>query len=185
MAQGKIRRYDSKINAISRLVDSGIILLTFLALMDLFQVEWISLHVWSILLSILFFNFFAESQDAYRSWRGTHIREEIVSVLTSWLAAIVMLILMDIFFIHSVLYKDPFLAIWIVVTPIELISWHVVVRMLLRVLRRKGFNTRKVAIMGVTDLGVRLESAFKEMDWSGYRFSGYYDDRADERLAKI
>jgi putative colanic acid biosynthesis UDP-glucose lipid carrier transferase len=184
MAQGKIRRYDSKINAISRLIDSGIILLTFLALMDLFQVEWTPLHVWGILLSILLFNFFAESQDAYRSWRGTHIREEIVSVLTSWLAAIVMLILVDIFFIHSVLYRDPLLTVWIVVTPIELISWHVVVRMLLRVLRKKGFNTRKVAILGATELGVRLESAFKEMDWSGYRFSGYYDDRAGERLAK-
>jgi putative colanic acid biosynthesis UDP-glucose lipid carrier transferase len=184
MAQGIIRRYDSKINAISRLVDSGIILLTFLALMDLFQIEWTPLHVWEILLSILLFNFFAESQDAYHSWRGTHIHEEIVSVLTSWLAAVVMLILVDTFFIHSVLYQDPFLAVWIVMTPIELISWHVVVRMLMRVLRKRGFNTRKVAIVGATDLGVRLESAFKEMDWSGYRFSGYYDDRTDERLAK-
>ena len=184
MAQGKIRRYDSKISAISRLIDSGIILLTFLALMDLFHVEWTPFHVWGILLSILLFNFFAESQDAYRSWRGTHIREEIVSVLTSWLAAIAMLILVDIFFIHLVFYSDPFLAVWIIATPIELIAWHVVVRVSLRVMRKRGFNTRKVAIMGVTDLGVRLESAFKEMDWSGYRFSGYYDDRVGERLAK-
>lgn len=184
MAQGKIRRYDSKINALSRLVDSGIILFTFLALIDLFHVEWTPLDVWGVFLAIILFNFFAESQDAYRSWRGTQIREEVVSVLSSWLAAVVTLVLVDIFFIQSAFYNDIYLAAWIVVTPIELISWHFMVRMLLRMLRAKGFNTRNVAIIGATDLGVRLKSAFEEMDWSGYRFSGYYDDRTGERLAK-
>ena len=158
--QGKIRRYDSTINALSRLIDSAIILLTFLALIDLFHVRWESLHIWGILFAILLFNFFAESQDAYRSWRGTQVREEIVSVLTSWLAAVATLILIDVVFVHSAFYSDPFLAVWIVVTPIELISWHVVVRMLLRVVRTIGFNTRNVAILGGTDLGLRLEGAF-------------------------
>lgn len=183
MQQGKIRRYDSTINALSRLIDSGIILLTFIALLDLFQENWISLYVWGILFAILLFNFFAESQDAYRSWRGTHVRDEIVSVLSSWLAAIATLILVDILFVHSNFYSDPFLAVWIIVTPIELISWHVVVRMCLRLVRTRGFNTRKVAILGATELGLRLEQAFSEMDWTGYRFTGYYDDRTGERLA--
>lgn len=183
MQQGKIRRYDSTINALSRLIDSGIILLTFIALLDLFQEDWISLYVWGILFAILLFNFFAESQDAYRSWRGTHVRDEIVSVLSSWLAAVATLILVDILFVHSNFYSDPFLAVWIIVTPIELISWHVVVRMCLRLVRTRGFNTRKVAILGATELGLRLEQAFSEMDWTGYRFSGYYDDRTGERLA--
>ena len=182
--QGKIRRYDSKINALSRLVDSGIILLTFLALIDVFYVAWESLYIWGILFAILLFNFFAESQDAYRSWRGTQVKEEVISVLTSWLAAVAALILVDIIFIKSSFYSDPFIAVWIIATPIELISWHVVVRMVLRVIRTKGFNTRNVAIIGGTELGLRLEGAFKEMDWSGYRFSGYYDDRIGERLAK-
>lgn len=182
--QGKIRGYDSTINALSRLVDSAIILMTFLALIELLIIEWQSLHIWGILAAILLFNFFAESQDAYRSWRGTQVREEIVSVLTSWLAAIATMILIDLVFVNSAFYSDPFLAIWIVATPIELISWHLIVRIILRVIRTKGFNTRRVAILGVTELGVRLEDAFKEMDWSGYRFSGYYDDRTGERLAK-
>ena len=182
--QGKIRRYDSKVNAISRLVDSGIILLTFLALIDLFHVEWQPLYIWGILFSILLFNFFAELQDAYRSWRGTQVKEEIISVLTSWLAAVATLILVDLIFIKSAFYSDYSIAVWIIATPIELISWHVVVRMLLRVVRKKGFNTRNVAILGWTELGLRLEDAFKEMDWSGYRFNGYYDDRTGERLAK-
>ena len=104
MAQGKIRRYDSKINALSRLVDSGIILLTFLALIDLFQAEWQPIYVWALLFSILLFNFFAESQDTYRSWRGSYLGEEIVAVLFSWVTAIIILILIDFFFLQQQVY---------------------------------------------------------------------------------
>ncbi|PHS22811.1 MAG: undecaprenyl-phosphate glucose phosphotransferase [Methylophaga sp.] len=175
--QGKIRRYDSKINAISRLIDSGIILLTFLALIDIFQQEWQAVYVWGLLFSVLFFNFFAESQDAYRSWRGANLREEIEIVLISWATAIFVLVLLDIFVIQSYVYSEPFVVVWIIATPIELIAWHAMVRMALGILRSKGYNTRKIAIVGATPLGKRLEFAFNQMDWSGYRFVGYYDDR--------
>jgi putative colanic acid biosynthesis UDP-glucose lipid carrier transferase len=174
---GKIRRYDSKINAISRLIDSGIILLTFLALIDIFNASWQAEYVWGLLFSVLLFNFFAESQDAYRSWRGTNLKEEIGIVLSSWLSSAMVLLILDIVFIHTEIYSNPFIAIWIIATPIELISWHAMVRMILAIIRSRGYNTRKVAIVGATPLGKRLQFALSQMDWSGYRFAGYYDDR--------
>lgn len=177
MAQGKIRRYDSKINAISRLADSSIILLTFFAAIDLFNIEWQAIHVWLMLFAIMLFNFFAESQDAYRSWRGTYLREEIQVILFAWVTSIFILILIDILLLKQQIYSQPFIALWIILTPIELISWHAIVRMLLGYMRSKGLNTRKVAILGATSIGRRLELAFKGMDWSGFRFVGYYDDR--------
>ncbi len=175
--QGKIRRYDSKINAISRLIDSGIILLTFLALIDIFDATWQPEYVWGLLFSVLLFNFFAESQDAYRSWRGTNLKEEISIILSSWLSTVMVLLILDVVFIHSQDYATPFIATWIVVTPIEIISWHAMVRMVLAIIRSKGYNTRKVAIVGATPLGKRLQFVLSQMDWSGYRFAGYYDDR--------
>ncbi len=184
MAQGKIRRYDSKISALSRLIDSAIILLTFLALRDLFNIEWQPIFVWALLVSILLFNFFAESHDAYRSWRGTHLQEEISSLIFSWVTAVFVLFVIELIFIKNKTYADPFIAIWIVITPLELISWHALVRMMLGFFRSKGYNTRTVAIVGATSLGARLETAFGQMDWSGFRFAGYYDDRVDERVAK-
>jgi len=126
--QGMIRRYDSKLNAISRLIDSGIILLTFLALIDIFQSTWMPIYVWTLLFSILLFNFFAESQDAYRSWRGASLSDEVSTVLYSWVTSVFILIAIDVFFIQEQIYSDPFVAIWIIVTPIELISWHALVR---------------------------------------------------------
>ncbi|WP_439503627.1 undecaprenyl-phosphate glucose phosphotransferase [Methylophaga sp.] len=177
MAQGKIRHYDSKINAISRLIDSAIILVTFLALMDLFAIEWQPKHVWSLLFSIILFHFFAESQDAYRSWRGTYLRDEVTAVLFSWGTSIAVLVAIELIVINEQTYAAPFLLIWFIATPIELISWHAIVRMVLGIMRSKGLNTRRVAIVGATNLGYRLEKSFDEMEWTGYRFSGFYDDR--------
>ncbi|HEC74763.1 MAG TPA: undecaprenyl-phosphate glucose phosphotransferase, partial [Methylophaga aminisulfidivorans] len=182
MAQGRIRQYDTKINAISRLIDSSIILLTFLALFDLFNASWEVLYIWSLLFSILLFNFFAESQDAYRSWRGTALREEVSAVMFSWFTVVFILVMIDIFFIHSGSYLDTFVFLWFILTPIELISWHAIVRTSLAILRSKGLNTRNVAIVGETMLGRRLERAFAEMDWSGFRLIGYYDDRSQKRV---
>jgi putative colanic acid biosynthesis UDP-glucose lipid carrier transferase len=175
--QGIIRRYDSKLSALSRLIDSSIILLTFLALIDIFQADWAPIYVWALLFSIILFNFFAESQDAYRSWRGANIREEVETVLFSWVTGVFFLILIDIFLIHDQAYSEPFIAIWIILTPIELVSWHALVRSILAIIRTKGHNTRKVAIVGATSLGQRLEQSFNQMEWSGYRLEGYYDDR--------
>lgn len=177
MAQGKIRHYDSKINAISRLIDSAIILVTFLALMDLFAIEWQPKHVWSLLFAIILFHFFAESQDAYRSWRGTYLREEVTAVLFSWGTSIAVLVAVELIVINEQTYAAPFLIIWFIATPIELISWHAIVRMVLGIMRSKGLNTRRVAIVGATELGYRLEKSFDEMEWTGYRFAGFYDDR--------
>ena len=186
--QGKIRQYDSKINAIARLIDSGIIFLTFLATKDLLAVDWAPPHLPIIFASIILFNFFAESQDAYRSWRGAALRDEVSAVLFSWLSAISILILVDMLFLKTNTYSQDFIVSWFVVTPIELISWHAIVRAILGFLRSKGFNTRQVAIVGATPLAARLRKAFERMDWSGFNFAGYYDDRApsakDRRLGE-
>lgn len=175
--QGRIRQYDTKINAIARLIDSGIILLTFIATKDLFLVEWEPLYLPIVFASIVLFNFFAESQDAYRSWRGAGLRDEIGAVLFSWLSAILILIFVDAFFLKTNTYNKDFIICWFLLTPIELVSWHAVVRGTLRFLRSKGLNTRQVAIVGATPLAARLKRAFEKMEWSGFRFAGYYDDR--------
>lgn len=186
MSKGMIRRYDSKLNAISRLTDSAIILLTFLALIDMFHATWQPMYVWTLLFTVILFGFFAESQDAYRSWRGASLREEIETVVFSWVSAVFVLIMTDFFIIESEVYVDPFIAAWIILTPIELVAWHAMVKTVLAIMRSRGYNTRKVAIVGATPLGERLAQAFNQMSWRGYRLSGYYDDReAVDEAGKI
>ena len=184
--QGKIRQYDTKINAIARLADSVIIFLTFLSIINLLAVEWIPLYLPVVLISVVLFNFFAESQDAYRSWRGMGIRSEVRAVLFSWLMTVLILFILDSLLFKTGLYYAPTVRAWLVIVPIQLIAWHAAVRVTLSYIRSKGHNTRQVAVYGATPLGNRLKESFRNMDWSGLKFVGYYDDRAhtsgDRRL---
>lgn len=181
--QGKIRQYDSKINAIAKLADSSIIFLTLFACIDLLSGEWLPLYLPMVLISIVLFNFFAESKDAYRSWRGLALKDEVYAVLFSWLSSVLVLVILDMLIFKTVLYQHPFIISWIVLTPAQLISWHVIVKMCLGFARTKGFNTRKVAIVGATPLADRLRATFNNMEWSGFKFVGYYDDRGDNANA--
>jgi len=184
--QGKIRQYDSKINAISRLIDSAIIFLTFVSVLAVSQVDWTGAYLPAVFGAIILFSFFAESQDAYRSWRGTGMRAEIDAVLFSWVMSILLLVIVDLLVLDSHIYEKLFMQAWMLIVPVELICWHALVRAVLRYFRSKGYNTRQVAIVGATSLGERLRLMFKRMDWSGLTFVGYYDDRvkvsADRRL---
>ena len=185
--QGKIRQYDSKINAISRLIDSAIIFLTFISVLAVSHVEWTGAYLPIVFSAIILFSFFAESQDAYRSWRGTGMRAEIDAVLFSWVMSILLLVVVDLLVLDTHVYEQVLMQAWMLIVPVELICWHTLVRAVLRYFRSKGYNTRQVAIVGATPLGERLRLMFQRMDWSGLKFIGYYDDRvkvsADRRLA--
>ncbi len=182
MAEGMIRPYDSKVNAISRLIDTAIIVVTFVALMTVFQMAWTETAIWSLFFSVVFFSFFAESQDTYRSWRGVSIRQEVGAVLWSWVGSVLALTVVN----YALFDLDKsdywFGLVWFVITPLELLCWHVIIRLMLSWLRRQGMNTRRVGIIGQRAVSRRLEQALVEMDWSGYRLVGYYDDRNEQRL---
>jgi len=185
--QGKIRRYDSKVTAISRLIDSAIIFLTFFSVLGLMGVDWGEAYFPIIFSAIMLFGFFAESQDAYRSWRGTGMRSEINAVLFSWVMSVLSLVVVDLLVFDSRVYEQLFMLVWMLIVPIELICWHALLRAMLRYFRSRGYDTRQVAIVGATPLGGRLKAMFQCMDWSGLTFVGYYDDRVrvsgDRRLA--
>lgn len=175
--QGKIRQYDTKINAIARLIDNAIILLTFLSIADLMAIDWGRLYLPAILISIVLFDFFAESQEVYRSWRGAKIREEIGAIIFSWFITVSILVLSDLLVFRSNTYNTTYMILSVLIVPIQLLAWHAAVRIILGYFRSRGHNSRNVAIVGATPLGNQLKMAFHEMHWSGLNFSGYYDDR--------
>ncbi len=181
MAAGMIRPYDSKVNAISRLIDTAIIVVTFVALMAVFQMTWTEHAIWTLFFSVVFFSFIAESQDTYRSWRGVSIQQEVGAVFWSWFGSVLALILFNYALFDIGRKEYLFGLVWFVITPLELISWHVIIRLILRWLRSHGMNTRQVAIVGQRAISRQLEEALQEMDWSGYRLVGYYDDRNQKR----
>ncbi|MGB0449070.1 MAG: undecaprenyl-phosphate glucose phosphotransferase [Porticoccaceae bacterium] len=172
-----VRRRDAKINAFSRLIDAGIIGCTLVALVSVLKLSWVPLYSWLLLIAIVLFSFLSESSHSYKAWRDISLKAEVVAVGSNWLMVVVTLVLVDIIFHPSDLYNREMVFYWFVLTPIELISWHSITRMVLRLFRDTGVNSRSVAIYGATELGASLESRIQSMPWAGYKFVGYFDDR--------
>lgn len=80
------------------------------------------------------------------------------------------------------------LASWVTISSTVVISWlllalvsmslaNIALYVLFSPFRRRVKNKRKVAIIGASSLGYRLQQTFFGMPWLGYELIGYYDDR--------
>jgi putative colanic acid biosynthesis UDP-glucose lipid carrier transferase len=67
-------------------------------------------------------------------------------------------------------------------TLILLILWRFCFQSFLNQMRRKGFNTRNIAIFGLSEKGIRLAKEVMDNPESGYRLGAFYDDIDDTRL---
>ena len=172
-----VRPQDAKINALSRLIDAGIICCTLVALVSILQLEWLPSYNWLLLIAILLFSFFTECSRTYKAWRDISISAELMAVISNWGAIVAIFVAIEFTFHPVDLYNREMVLYWFVLTPIELISWHSIMRMMLRLFRGSVVSAQKVAIYGATELGVGLEKRIQSMSWAGYDFVGYFDDR--------
>ncbi|RDV16455.1 undecaprenyl-phosphate glucose phosphotransferase [Pontibacter diazotrophicus] len=58
------------------------------------------------------------------------------------------------------------------------LSWRIAVTYIIRFLRRRGYNSRKVIIVGYSKTGKELRDFFYNHPEYGYRFEGFFDDNA-------
>jgi putative colanic acid biosynthesis UDP-glucose lipid carrier transferase len=174
---GIIRPYSDKLTALFRLLDSAVIGLTLWSILTLDQIQWESRHTWWLLISVVSFEIFAELNELYRQNRGASIFKEIIDIVVAW--SCVIIVMAGIFQVHPLIepvYINTFWK-WAGAVPIEIVSWHIIVSMGARILRRMGRNSRRVAIVGATQLGKELCKIFMQDESMGLNFTGFFDDR--------
>lgn len=182
-----IRQHSNKLAALARLLDILVIGLTLWAVldmsvlnisgMDMSPVEWDNKHTWWLLISIVGFGAFSSFNELYRGARTMSTFTEVRRIAASWFCVLFVLAFIDEFVpLIEPYYKDYFLA-WAIFVPIELISWHIIVRNFANFIRKRNVNRQRVAIVGATMLGSELEKIFSQEENSEVEFLGFYDDR--------
>ncbi len=63
-------------------------------------------------------------------------------------------------------------------------GWRYVFALFLVKVRTKGYNSRRVAIIGLTSGGQRLAQQILDHPETGYRLTAMFDDRTPERIEK-
>ncbi len=172
-----IRPHHSNILALFRAFDSAMVVLLLWAILALFQTPWDNTYTWLSVLAIISFSFLAETNGIYDVWRGYSTPSLAARLLMSWIGTAMIIaaaiLLLDVF---STAHGWA-LVIWLTGTPLVIIGFHWLRRLLLAILRGQPAQPRRVAIVGATRLGTRLARAINDMPWMGYRLHGYYDDR--------
>lgn len=182
LKRGIIKDNSNKFAAVYRLIDiilihSSIFLATILY-QELYTREYFVLA----LIGSLGFALVAESLALYRSWRVGTLKELMFYTFISWIFA-ASLVVMGLFFTKmSEDYSRVVLGLWFIIGFTFLIGWRIVFKTLLHSIRKRGHNTRKIALFGLSEKGIRLAHEAQNNPGIGFRLDSVYDDRSLDRL---
>ena len=174
---GLIRPYSATLVELSRGLDAVLIVLSLWAMARWHGQPWTNLYTVLSLLAALAFIVTASFNHLYRSWRSEPLHVESIRIVVCWASAAVATGSAA-FFIGNVARFPPELAWrWFLAAPAILVGLRVCVRLALQLLRTRGRNYRRTAIVGSTRIAAQLAEAMNDAPWLGLRLVGIYDDR--------
>ena len=135
--------------------------------------------------AIVVYYLLAEATGAYRAWRGMSADREVLCSLATWLVALPLVLTVVVLLGHSGALSHRLLAAWGLLAALLLAVFRVALRRAQQVLRARGYNTRRFAIVGVNELGFQLARSIEASPELGLKLIGFYDDRPGPRRPAI
>lgn len=120
------------------------------------------------------FVFLVFSREVYRSWRGSAMPMMLLRVAATWLAVMGALLLWLFLVKASDDYSRIWFALWTILGITLLWAERLVIYLILRILRRKGYNLKHVAMVGHGPTADRLLKRLRQIDWTGYHIAHHF-----------
>ncbi|GLS83286.1 undecaprenyl-phosphate glucose phosphotransferase [Paraferrimonas haliotis] len=182
MNRGLIRDHDLGFALFFRLADLFIIMISLWLCIQIVSVSFVNFYGFCAAIACLSFLICAESGDLYRSWRMNNFRRQAGVVLVSWVVAAAILLVCAYFTKTSEIYSRLVIGSWFLLAPALILSWRLLIQKTKGQMRSHGFNSRRAAIIGLTENGIRLGKELEKQKDLGIVLDGYYDDRNDQRV---
>jgi putative colanic acid biosynthesis UDP-glucose lipid carrier transferase len=135
--------------------------------------------------ALVAFVIFSEITGLYRNWRGSGFGAEYGSVLMTWLLTAGGLIIVGTCMDAQYGFSRQLFFAWVLVTAALFGICRSLLRFIQSGLRAYGINTYGYAVVGITDLGVRLARNIQRSPYLGLDLIGFYDDRPSTRTADL
>lgn len=177
MDRGILRPHQASVSVLQRILDIFVILSGMASVVFWHGGSLDQEHITVSLLAVVVFYLLSDLGQLYSSWRGERIREEIRKVGGVWVISFVSVFIFDYFFFEKLLIEDILVLQWFSLVSVGLCGYRIILRTGLNTLRRKGFNTRTVAIAGAGPLGQRLATNIANAPWMGLDLLGFFDDK--------
>lgn len=178
---GPLRRLESWLCALQRLVDASTVVGGLALALALWGEPWNEQTTTILLLALLVFGFATEAMGLYRRWRPEAIFRDAKNTLIAWMAVPTALFAFWFLTKTGMYYSRVACSTWFILTPFVLCATRVGIPVVLRLVRFQGRNTRRVAILGMTEDAERLAASFEALPELGLSLLGIYDDRSEDR----
>lgn len=132
-------------------------------------------HILIFLTVLVIFQMIGGITDFYRSWRGVDLSAEIILIFKNWTLSL--LLSLGGFSLLTDLNIDYIIFLqWFFIVCFGFFVCRLSIRIILGMLRKIGYNTRKVAVAGSLPAGLNLLRTFQNAPWLGFVVKGIYDD---------
>jgi len=148
------------------------------------QHAWTESNTLGCAVTIALFGVVAEASGLYRPRHGERFGRELTHLLAVWLTVIALLLLVAFATKTSQRFSRFSTSLWMGAAPCALTLTRIIVRLILRRLRQKGYNIKKAAIVGGGPLAEKLFDVVSNDPRLGLNIAGVYDDRAQPRQAR-
>ncbi|WP_395341923.1 undecaprenyl-phosphate glucose phosphotransferase [Ningiella sp. W23] len=179
---GIIKDNSNTFGSVYRLVDICIIHASIYLATLMYQQDYSREYFMLALIGSIGFALIAESFSLYRSWRVGAFAEITFYTLVSWSLAGALVVVGLFFTKMSEDFSRVVLGIWFLVGFTGLIGWRAVFKKFLHSMRKRGLNTRSIALFGLSEKGIRLAREAQNNPEIGYKLNAIYDDRKISRL---
>ncbi|HDZ9755209.1 MULTISPECIES: undecaprenyl-phosphate glucose phosphotransferase [Klebsiella pneumoniae complex] len=132
-------------------------------------------HILSSLAVLVVFQMIGGITDFYRSWRGVKISAELILILKNWTLSLLLTVGL-VSLLQEIDLSINIFAQWYMIVAIGFVCCRSSIRLGSGILRKLGYNTRRVAVVGSLPSGVNLLKGFIEEPWLGFIVKGIYDD---------
>jgi len=123
-------------------------------------------------LSLLVFPLF----DIYTSWRGRSFLHQTRMLLGAWVTVIMLVMLLMFLLEMDAGFSREWFVVWVGVTFSILVLTRKTSFALLEALRKRGFNHKRIVVIGAGELGKEVVSRVKQSDWIGIDVLAFFDD---------
>ena len=131
-----------------------------------------------LIASLFLFPFIFKNMGLYKQRRTSTIMSEEFDVLKASTLAILIIIAVS-YLLKKDSYSRLVFLYFSIFSIFLLILERFMLREVLRFFRSKGYNVRRVLIIGAGELGERVAKKINDSSWTGLEISGFLDDSVD------
>jgi len=178
---GMIRPHHSKLVFVFRLIDSTLIFMSLYMAMQIYGIGISEQYFLLGIISVASFSVFSEGLRVYSSLRGASLREIAIPVVINWSLVVFACLGLAYFTKVSSDFSRVVVGIWLLLTPVVLVTFRILSKLALSHIRKNGYNSRTVAIVGAEEQGNRLASYIEQTPSLGLKLLGFFDNRREDK----